>query len=109
MDYNNHNTNSRTNKHLNEADRFYIEKQHQSGESIRAIARSLGRSPSTISDELKRGTVEQIQQERKVKGYYSEAGQSAYERSKEASKKQYKRLKISLFIEWVERKVFKEN
>ena len=109
MDHNNHNTKSRTNKHLNGEERFYIAKQHQAGDSIRAIARSLGRSPSTISNELKRGTVEQIQQGRKVMSYLNEAGQSAYERSREASKKQYKLLKVSPFIEWVERKVLKDH
>ena len=62
MNHKNHNTNSHTNKHLNREECFYIAKQHQAGESIRAIARSLGRSLSTISNELKRGTAEQIQQ-----------------------------------------------
>jgi len=62
MDYNNHNTPLRTNKHLNFEERFYLEKRIVLGDSIAAISRALGRSRTTIYTELKRGTVIQIRQ-----------------------------------------------
>ena len=60
MDYNNHNTILRTNKHLNFEERFYLEKIIFLGDSIATISRALGRSRTTIYKELKRGTVIQI-------------------------------------------------
>lgn len=48
MDYNNHNTTLRTNKHLNFEERFYLEKRIVLGDSIAAISRVLGRSRTTI-------------------------------------------------------------
>ena len=62
MDYNNHNTTLRTNKHLNFEERFYLEKKIFLGDSIPAISCALGRSRTTIYTELKRGTVIQIWQ-----------------------------------------------
>ena len=62
MDYNNHNTTLRTNKHLNFEERFYLEKKIFLGDSIPAISCALGRSRTTIYTELKRGTVIQIRQ-----------------------------------------------
>ncbi len=55
MDYNNHNTTLRTNKHLNFEERFYLEKRIVLGDSITAISHALGRSRTTIYTELKRG------------------------------------------------------
>jgi len=43
-------------EHLTSEDRFYIEKRRAENISIRAIARELERSPSSISRELKRNT-----------------------------------------------------
>ena len=54
MDYNNHNTTLRTNKHLNFEERFYLEKRIVLGDSITAISHALGRSRTTIYTELKR-------------------------------------------------------
>ena len=43
MDYANHNTSLRTNKHLSYEERFYIEKQLQANVSKSAIATALGK------------------------------------------------------------------
>lgn len=45
---------------LSEAERGAIQAFHEDHDSIRAIAERLHRSPSTISRELKRGTVRQL-------------------------------------------------
>lgn len=47
MDYINHNTTLRTNKHLNLEERFYVEKRIAAGDSVTAIATVLGRSRTT--------------------------------------------------------------
>lgn len=65
MDYTNHNTTLRTNKHLKLEERFYVEKRIAAGDSVTAIATVLGRS-TTIYTELKRGSVVQIRQVRPV-------------------------------------------
>ena len=62
MDYINHNTTLRTNKHLNLEERFYVEKRIAAGDSVTAIATVLGCSRTTIYTELKRGSVVQIRQ-----------------------------------------------
>ena len=51
MDYNNHNTTLRTNKHLNFEERFYLEKRIVLGDSIATISRAPGRSRTTIYTE----------------------------------------------------------
>ena len=51
MDYNNHNTTLRTNKHLNFEERFYLEKRIILEDSIAAISRALGCSRTTIYTE----------------------------------------------------------
>ena len=80
MDYNNHNTALRTNKHLNFEERFYLEKRIVLGDSIAAISRALARSRTTIYTELKRGTVIQIRQGKSQLIYLADSGQATYER-----------------------------
>lgn len=73
------NTKEGKGKHLCLWERREIEKALQRGASIRSIAKVLKRSPSTISREIKRGTVKQ----RKIKRYVSsnpeDPGYSEYE------------------------------
>ena len=85
MDYNNHNTTLRTNKHLNFEERFYLEKRIVLGDSIAAISRALGRSRTTIYTELKRGTVIQIRQGKSQLVYLADSGQATYERQRVGS------------------------
>jgi len=49
----------KTRQHLSICERKEIEKSLKKGFSVRAIAKALNRSPSTISREIKRGSVEQ--------------------------------------------------
>lgn len=52
---------SRKGKYINDAERAIIWTLLQEGKKVREIARSLDRSPSTISRELKRGRCRQVQ------------------------------------------------
>ena len=104
MDYNNHNTTLRTNKHLNFEERFYLEKRIVLGDSITAISRALGRSRTTIYTELKRGTVIQIRQGKSQLVYLADAGQATYERQHVGSFNTIKIGAIGSFINWIESK-----
>ena len=105
MDYNNHNTTLRTNKHLNFEERFYLEKRIVLGDSITAISRALGRSRTTIYTELKRGTVIQIRQGKSQLVYLADSGQATYERQRVGSFNTMRIGAIEAFINWIESKV----
>lgn len=80
MDNINHNTETRTNKHLSLKERFYIERRLRLGASISSIAADLQRSRTTIYYEIKRGTVDQIKKDKLVSLYFAETGQLTYEK-----------------------------
>ena len=63
-------------KHLSFEERVIIQLRLKDGYSLRAIARELNCSPSTISYEVKRGTVELYG---KVKRYKATQGHDAYQ------------------------------
>ena len=109
MDYNNHNTTLRTNKHLNLEERFYLEKRITLGASIYSIANELGRSRTTIYTELKRGSVVQIKQNKACLMYLADRGQVSYEQSRQGSFNRLKAGAIESFLSWVETKVQKEH
>ena len=105
MDNTNHNTETRTNKHLSLKERFYIERRLRLGASISSIAADLQRSRTTIYYEIKRGTVDQIKKDKLVSLYFAETGQLAYEKSRAGS---FSRLKINNagpFIKWAKDKI----
>ena len=109
MDYINHNTTLRTNKHLNLEERFYVEKRIAAGDSVTTIATVLGRSRTTIYTELKRGSVVQIRQGKACIVYVADSGQLTYEQQRLGSFNTMKLGSIESFILWVEEKVFKEH
>jgi len=47
---------ARSYTHLTPEERYYIRKRLKAGDSLSEIARLIGRSPSTVSRELKRNT-----------------------------------------------------
>ena len=106
-----HNDTTRRSKgqHLTYFERTEIQSMKRLGMSNRWIAAQLGRSHSTINDEIKRGTVVQ---KKLVNGkpfffedYYGETGQIVYERNREASKPRYKLVRIEKFIAYVQEKM----
>lgn len=82
MDNLNFNTSNKCYTHLCEQERFYIETRLNQNDSIASIAKALGRSRTTIYNELKRGTVRQIKQNKLVEIYYADAGQAIYEKAR---------------------------
>ena len=109
MDYINHNTTLRTNKHLNLEERFYVEKRIAASDSVTVIATVLGRSRTTIYTELKRGSVVQIRQGKTRLVYLADSGQLTYAQQRLGSFNTMKLCFIESFILWIEEKVFKEH
>lgn len=60
MEYSNVTTNARKNKHLNDFERGQIQFLSNKGYSAYKIGKALNRASNTIRNELKRGTVTQI-------------------------------------------------
>lgn len=71
-------------KHLNKTERENIERWLKEEKSKSEIARLLDRNRSTITREIKRGTVTQIKTingyDKEIEQYYAEAGQAVYEK-----------------------------
>lgn len=112
-------TESRKGKHLNYQERLKIEawKQVNKPLSNREIARKLGRVPQTINTEIKDGQVRQIR--RQVQNgktyvyesfcYAASAGQAAYERARENSRKSAKWVNAPDFMAYADHQMKKEN
>ena len=79
MNYPNHNTESRKNKHLNFKERMTIEIRLADGFSADKIAKELQRPINTIINEIRRGTTTQIKQGKHVEMYLADTGESVTE------------------------------
>ena len=86
-------------KHLSFEERVVIQTRIKDGLSLRAIARELGCSPSTISYEVKRGTVSLYHG--KQRRYKADHGQSVYQANRYHCGRKSDLLKKSDFIEYV--------
>lgn len=94
-------------KHLTLEDRFVIQVRQKDGCSIRSIADEIGCSPSTVANEIKRGTV--LLYNGHVKRYRASAGQSAYERNRSNSCRHYEMLEKSSFLDYVQKHFFEDG
>ena len=86
-------------KHLSFEERVIIQTRLKDGYSIRAIARELGCSPSTISYEVKRGTVSLYHG--KQQRYKADHGQSVYQVNRRHCGRKSDFLKKADFISYV--------
>lgn len=98
MEYPNHNTNSRKNKHLNFKERHLIEIRLLDGLTPYKIAKELKRPINTIQNEIRRGTTFQIKQGKKVQMYLADTGEAIYKKNRSNSCRSMKRLECSEFI-----------
>jgi len=105
MDYPNNNTESRKNKHLNFKERMTIEIRSKDGLSTYKIAKELGRSINTITNEINRGTTTQIRQGKHVEVYLADTGEAVYTKNRLNSCRAFKRLDCSEFINYTVDKI----
>lgn len=87
--------------HLTPTERGSLYAFHKAGLSIRAIARELDRSPSTISRELRRGR-------RNRHRYQPEAAQQIYERKRRKCRRK-RILSDPVLLEWIRRLIEEEH
>ena len=95
MDHQNHNTESRKNKHLNFKERMTIELRLKDGFSAYKIAKELNRPINTILNEIRRGTTTQIKQGKHVKMYLADTGEAIYKDNRQNSCRTFKHLECS--------------
>ena len=94
-------------KHLSFEQRVIIQTRLKDGCSIRAIARELCCSPSTISYEVRRGTATLYRG--KQKRYKADHGQSVYQTNRRHCGRKSDFLKKSDFIKYVNKHFFEDN
>lgn len=91
MAYSDCNTSKRTFSHLTAFDCGQIAALRNEGKSLQAIADIIGCHKSTISRELKRGTVTQRNSDlTEYRAYFPEAGQAIYEKNRSNCGAKYK-------------------
>ena len=110
MTHSHSNTKKRSYTHLTKIERGQIAAYREQGMSLRDIGEKIGRDHSTISRELKRGTVEQIDTNRKpYKKYFPDAGARVYEENR-GNCGAHTVLMVSWeFILFAEEKILKDN
>ncbi|WP_391116828.1 IS30 family transposase [Psychrobacillus sp. L3] len=107
-------THSTTSKHsfnhLTPFDRGKIAALHADGKSMQAIADAVGCHKSTISRELKRGTVMQMKSGRTLfQAYFPETGQFQYEKNRTECGAQFKLDGSIEFIRFAEKKILEDK
>lgn len=109
MNQQNHSTELRKNKHLNDKERYTIELRLKNGVLAYKIAKELNRPINTILNEIKRGTTTQIKQGKQVEMYLADTGAYIYKRNRKNSCRSFKRLECSEFINYVVDKIKKDR
>jgi len=110
MAQNHSTTDKRHFKHLTAFDRGKIAALRAEGKSMQAIADTVGCHKSTISRELKRGTVTQMKTGGKmVEVYFPDTGQLMYERNRKACGAKFKLDKAADFISYAEAKILEDE
>ena len=97
-------------KHIDRIQRGQISALLQEGKSVAYIAKVLGRSRTTIYNELKRGATIQIKNKKKVEVYLPDKAQIVYEQNRKKSRKALKIHKCSKeFIEYLVESIKQEK
>lgn len=110
MTQNKYTTNGRKFKHLTKEKRAQIEILLQQGLPKAQIAKAVGIARSTLYNELKRGTVEQMDSQLcTYTRYFSDVGQRVYQANRENSRPCLKFIKAHEFLAFAERKILQDG
>ena len=105
-----HTTSRRKYKHHSAIARGPIRALLDQGLTYRAIARELGRRPSTIARQIKRGTTTQMDTNLVAhQRFYPETGQAVYEKNWAICKRQLRIGLVTKFLNWSENKMRDES
>ncbi len=107
MDSFNSNTSAGKGKHLSFEERVIIQTRLKDGFSMRQIARELHRSPTTISNEIKRGLA--LLYHGKVQRYKAKQGQQVYQERRKNCGRKYRINLVPAFIHYVKQHFRKEG
>lgn len=100
------NTKERTFSHLTAFDRGQIQALRREGKTLQQIAEAIGCHKSTVSRELKRGTVTQRRYDlSEYEAYFPEAGQAVYEANRSNCGAKYKLAQVAEFIHFAVEKM----
>ena len=103
-------TKSRKFHHLTEIQRGQIQVMLEMEVPKVQIAVKVGISRSTLYEELKRGTVIQMNSDLTTREqYFAETGQIVYEKNRQKCRKPFKIAKAEEFVEYAEEKIIKEK
>ena len=88
-------------QHLQREERGAIQALKEQKLSNRAIAKVLGCSPTTVGNELKRGTAPRKSNRGRAPSYNAKRGEAAYRANRSRSRKPHKAVSCTSFIAWV--------
>lgn len=100
-------TSHKKGKHLSFEKRAIIQLRIKDNYFSRAIEREIGCSPTTVSNEIKRGTI--LMYKNHSPHYRAKAGQAAYESNRRNSYRTYDFIAKSKFINYVSDHFFNDN
>ena len=112
MDHYQYTTNEserKSGKHLTSEDRGAIQAMKKLGYSNRKIAAYLHCSPTTVSNELKRGTPPKKKGRGRKAGYSASRGKAAYQANRKNCRKPHKILRCQRFLRWVLKQTRKQG
>ena len=95
-------------QHLQREERGAIQHLKRQGYSNRAIAREIGCSPSTVANELRRGTPPRKSNKGRKPGYSARRGEAVYKANRKLSRRRHRICFCARFLRWVTRQ-FKEH
>lgn len=104
MDWKNYTTETAERKkgqHLQREERGAIQHLKRQGYSNRAIAREIGCSPSTVANELRRGTPPRKGSKGRIPGYSAKRGEAVYRSNRQRSRRQHRIVCCPQFLRWV--------
>ena len=88
-------------QHLQREERGAIQHLKNAGYANRAIARAIGCSPTTVGNELKRGTPPRKSSKGRKPGYPARRGEAAYKANRKRSRKPHRICHCTRFIRWI--------
>ena len=94
-------------KHLSYEEQVIIQLRVKDNFSIRAIAAEIGCSPTTVSDEIKRGTVTLYNGH--ISRYKASVRQAAYEANRSNCGRNYDFIEKSEFIDYIAKHFFDDH
>ena len=87
-------------QHLQREERGAIQHLKCQGYTNRAIAREIGCSPSTVANELRRGTPPRKSSKGRKPGYSARRGEAVYKANRKRSRKPHRICHCTRFIRW---------